>query len=80
MRLFILAAVVAIGGLFYLAYRGHVWWQEYSVSHHCARTGMEDTYVTYTYLFDGKGNISGMIPQVNVRYQYKCDGEEYVWR
>lgn len=80
MRLLILAVVIAIGGLFYLAYRDHVWWQEYSVSHHCARTGMEDTYVTYTYIFDGKGNISGMIPMVNVRHQYKCDGEEYVWR
>lgn len=80
MRLLILVIVVALAGLGYLIYRDHVWWSEYSVAHHCAKTGMQDTYVTYTYIFDGKGNITGMIPQVNVRVQYKCDGEEFVWR
>ena len=51
-----------------------------AIEAHCAKTGMEDTYVTYTYIFDGNGNITGMIPQVNVRVQYKCDGEEFIWR
>lgn len=39
----------------------------------CQRTGKSQDDIIWQYIYDSKGNIASMYPQIITQYEYKCD-------
>ncbi len=77
--------IVGLGALFvacvvFSIYDAMVLWPRYRTEHHCGQTGQHATEIHFTYIHDEKGNVTSVIPYTVVRHEWRCDGEEYLWR
>lgn len=72
-----IAVVLMLGGALAWIIHSEISWHYYAVAHHCTRTGNMQSTVIWQYIYDGKGNLLGLIPQTITDFEYHCDTGNY---